>query len=86
MDLDLNDLVEANKECFTPFYGESGWKSFVDGNLLDYYVDDNYQPILTSKGFTYWQSGYNNREHFWRKPIATLILQQQLSRIEPNVS
>nr|WP_303118221.1 hypothetical protein [uncultured Prevotella sp.] len=86
MDLDLNDLVEANKECFTPFYGESGWKSFVDGNLLDYYVDDNYQPILTSKGFTYWQSGYNNREHFFAEAnryidFATAIIKDRAQRI-----
>lgn len=27
-------------------------------------VDDNYKPVVTSKGYTYWRGGYTNRDRF----------------------
>ena len=63
-DLDLEELVELNKEDFMPFYGKDGWAKFVDGNLLMDYVDSDYVPIVRSKGYTYWRGGYTNRERF----------------------
>ena len=63
-DLDLEELVTLNDEDFQPFYGEDGWRRFIDGNMLEYYVDDNYKPVVTSKGYTYWRSGYTNRDRF----------------------
>lgn len=63
-DLDLEELVEANHYYFKPYYGESGWKRFVINNMLEYYVDELYRPIISSKGYTYWRGGYTNRDRF----------------------
>ena len=63
-DLDLEELVTLNDEDFHPFYGEDGWRRFIDGNMLEYYVDDNYHPVISSKGYTYWRGGYTNRDRF----------------------
>lgn len=64
-DKDLQELVELNKIDFAPFYGEAGWKRFIDGNMLEYYVDDSYKPIVLSKGYTWWQGGYINRDRYF---------------------
>ena len=63
-DLDLEELVELNKEDFMPFYGKEGWAKFVEGNLLMDYVDSGYVPVVRSKGYTYWRGGYTNRDRF----------------------
>ena len=63
-DLDLEELVCLNNEDFEPFYGEEGWRRFIEGNMLEYYVNNNYQPVVSSKGYTYWRGGYTNRERF----------------------
>lgn len=63
-DLDLEELVELNKEDFMPFYGKDGWIKFIQGNLLIDYVDTDYVPIIRSKGYTYWRGGYTNRDRF----------------------
>lgn len=86
IDLDLQDLIEANKDCFEPFYGETGWKNFIDGNLLGYYVYENYLPVLTSKGFTYWQGSYNNQKHFLAEAnryidFSTAIIKDRAAKI-----
>ena len=64
-DLDLEELVQLNHEDFEPFYGEEGWRKFIDGNMLEYYVDDNYYPVISSKGYTFWRGGYTNRNRFF---------------------
>ncbi len=64
-DPDLQELVELNHEDFAPFYGEEGWKRFIDMNMLEYYVDVEYKPVITSKGYTYWRGGYTNKERFF---------------------
>ncbi len=64
-DLDLEELVRLNNVDFEPFYGEEGWHRFIDGNMLEYYVDDNYLPVVSSKGYTFWRGGYTNRERFF---------------------
>ena len=66
-DKDLQELVELNREDFQPFYGEEGWKRFIDGNLLEYYVDGKYIPVVTSKGYTWWRGGYTNKERFFQE-------------------
>ena len=66
-DEDLQELVELNQDDFLPFYGEDGWEKFIDGNMLEYYVDDSYTPIISSKGYVYWRSGYTNRERFFEE-------------------
>lgn len=63
-DPDLEELVELNKEDFKTFYGKDGWVKFIEGNLLTNYVDNNYVPIIRSKGYTFWRGGYTNRERF----------------------
>ena len=63
-DLDLEELVELNMEDFKPFYGKEGWIRFIEGNLLDDYVDVEYVPVIRSKGYTYWRGGYTNRKRF----------------------
>ena len=63
-DLDLEELVELNKEDFMAFYGKDGWVKFVEGNLLMDYVDSDYVPVVRSKGYTYWRGGYTNRDRF----------------------
>ena len=64
-DLDLEELVQQNDDDFEPFYGEEGWRRFIDGNMLEYYVDDAYQPVISSKGYTFWRSEYTNRKRFF---------------------
>ena len=66
-DEDLRELVELNKEDFQPFYGEEGWHKFIDSHYLEYYVDGNYVPIVTSKGYTWWRGGYINKERFFKE-------------------
>ena len=63
-DPDLEELVHLNDEDFAPFYGEEGWRRFIEGNILEYYVDDNNKPVVSSKGYTYWRGGYTNRDRF----------------------
>lgn len=66
-DEDLKELVMLNKECFRAFFGVGGWKNFIDGNMLDYYVDENYLPVIKSKGYTWWRGGYTNKERFFNE-------------------
>jgi hypothetical protein len=66
-DLDLEELVKLNNDDFQPFYGEEGWRSFIDLNMLEYYVDDDYKPIIKSRGYTYWRGGYTNRDRFFEE-------------------
>lgn len=54
-----------NHDDFESFYGEEGWRRFIDGNMLEYYVDEDYQPVVSSKGYTFWRGGYTNRERFF---------------------
>ena len=63
-DLDLEELVELNKEDFMPFYGKEGWTEFINGNILTDYVDADYVPVIRSKGYTYWRGGYTNQNRF----------------------
>ena len=59
------ELVNLNNEDFLPFYGEEGWKRFIDGNMLNDYVDQNYLPIVKSKGYTWWRGGYVNKDRYF---------------------
>lgn len=64
-DLDLEELVMLNSVDFEPYYGEEGWRSFIELNMLEYYVDDDYKPMISSRGYTYWRGGYTNKERFF---------------------
>ncbi len=65
LDEDLQDLVQLNEEDFVPFYGEDGWCRFIDGYLLNDYVDADYLPIVKSKGYTWWRGGYVNKQRYF---------------------
>ena len=62
---DLEELVKLNEEDFRPLYGVEGWRSFIEKNMLEYYVGDDYVPMVKSLGYTYWRGGYTNRERFF---------------------
>ena len=64
-DPDLEELVKLNEEDFRPLYGVEGWRSFIEKNMLEYYVGDDYVPMVKSLGYTYWRGGYTNRERFF---------------------
>ncbi len=85
-DPDLKELIQLNYEYFVPFYGENGWHRFIDKNMLEYYVDKNYIPVITSKGYTYWRGGYTNRERFFAEcnryiEFSTYIINDRAKRM-----
>lgn len=45
------------------YQGEDGFRKLVDGLMLNDYVDANYQPILSSKGFYFWKKGLTSEEY-----------------------
>ena len=63
-DPDLEELVTLNSEDFEPYYGEEGWWRFINLNMLEYYVNIVYEPVVSSLGYTYWRGGYTNKERF----------------------
>lgn len=65
LDEDLQELVQLNEEDFAPFYGEEGWRRFIDGNLLHDYVNADYLPIIKSRGYTWWRGGYVNKQRYF---------------------
>lgn len=86
LDEDLKELVEANNEDFSPFYGEEGWRKYIDGNLLNDYVDSKYLPQIKSKGYTWWRGGHINKERFFAKAHryiddSTKIIHNRAQRI-----
>ena len=85
-DQDLEELVLLNKEDFDPYFGEEGWKRFIDMNMLEYYVDVEYKPVITSKGYTYWRGGYTNKERFFAEchryiDFSTKIINERAKRM-----
>lgn len=55
-DKGLMDILDANKSFFLPYYGPEGWKKFVDAHFLNIYVDENYMPVISSKGYYFWRN------------------------------
>ena len=86
-DLDLCDLIELNDADFAPFYGEEGWRRFIQGNMLEYYVDDDFKPVITSKAYTYWRNNeYIKRERFFAEchryiDFSTSIIRDRAERM-----
>ena len=85
-DEDLLELVTLNNEDFAPFYGEEGWKRFIDGNMLNDYVDMNYLPLVKSKGYTWWQGGYVNKDRYFAEAVryiddSTMIIERRGQRM-----
>lgn len=65
LDEDLQELVQLNNEDFAPSYGEEGWRNFINGNMLNDYVNSDYLPIIKSKGYTWWRGGYVNKQRYF---------------------
>ena len=85
-DPDLQELVTLNNEDFEPFYNEDGWRQFIDLNMLEYYVGEDYLPVISSKGYTYWRGGYTNKERFFAEchryiDFATDIINDRARRM-----
>lgn len=85
-DEDLLELVTLNNEDFSPFYGEEGWIRFIDGNMLNDYVDENFLPIVKSKGYTWWRGGYVNKDRYFAEANryiddSTIIIRKRGQRI-----
>ncbi len=85
-DEDLQELVKLNQDDFLAFYGEEGWRHFIDGNMLEYYVDESYIPVISSKGYVYWRGGYTNRNHFFEEcnryiDFATDVIRSRAKRM-----
>ncbi len=85
-DEDLQELVKLNQDDFLPFYGEEGWRHFIDGNMLEYYVDESYIPVISSKGYVYWRGGYTNRNRFFEEcnryiEFATDVIRSRAKRM-----
>lgn len=82
----LKDLVEINSEFFKPYYGEKGWRSFIDNNLLNDYVDEDYIPIVSSQGYCYWLTWYMTDEQYFEEAkryiaFATEVIKNRSERM-----
>lgn len=60
----LHRFIDANKEAFEPYRGIDGWRSFIDLNLLQGYVNDDYSIAHHSKGYFYWKTWDMTREQY----------------------
>lgn len=90
-DLDLEELVSLNDKDFQPFYGEDGWRRFIEGNMLEYYVADDYKPVVSSKGYTFWRGGYTNKDRFISEchryiDFSTEIIKDRARRIIDKIA
>ena len=85
-DPDLEELVTLNSEDFEPYYGEEGWWRFINLNMLEYYVNIVYEPVVSSLGYTYWRGGYTNKERFFAEchryiDFSTSIINDRAKRM-----
>lgn len=85
-DADLEELVQLNDEDFKPFYGKNGWQRFIEGNMLEYYVDEQYRPVISSKGYTFWRGGYTNPKRFFAEcrryiDFSTMVINDRARRM-----
>ncbi len=85
-DPDLEELVTLNSEDFEPYYGEEGWRRFINLNMLEYYVNIVYEPVVSSLGYTYWRGGYTNKERFFAEchryiDLSTSIINDRAKRM-----
>ena len=89
-DPDLEELVTLNYIDFEPFFGNDGWRKFIDGNILTGYVNEDYSPIIISKGYTWWRGGYINRERYFEEANryidhSTMIITYRGQRIVERI-
>lgn len=78
-DGNLAELIEANSDQFCHYYGEDGWKNFIRNNMLEYYCDSDFHPVLRSKGYTFWRNCYTTRERY------LLECERYLSQVVPII-
>jgi len=63
-DKGLETLLEANQDFFEPFFGLEGWKRYIDLHFLSGYVDEDYVPVIKSKGYYFWQKREMSNEQY----------------------
>lgn len=63
----LVDLIKANEAFFNTYYGIEGWKRFIDLHFLNDYVDENHKPVISSKGYFYWNSWNMTDEQYFEE-------------------
>lgn len=56
-DAGLVNLISANSVYFERYKGYKGFRELVDNLMLADYVDADYNPIFSSKGFYFWKKG-----------------------------
>lgn len=63
VDSGLRGLVAANDIYFANYKGIDGFKLLVDSLLLNDYVDADYNPIVSSKGYYFWKRGLSSSDY-----------------------
>lgn len=53
-DDNLRDIVDANAEYLNPFMSENGFRELASSLYFDDYLDEEGNPIVSSKGFYHW--------------------------------
>lgn len=76
----LKDLVELNYEFFNPFYGEQGWRSFIERNFLKDYVNEDYVPVVSSKGYCYWLTWHMTDEQYFAEARRHITFSTEVIR------
>lgn len=52
----LPRFIERNADAFEQYRGAKGWKRFIDFNLLQNYVLEDYSVDIHNKGYYYWRT------------------------------
>lgn len=68
-DAKLAELAERNSEFFSPYFGDEGWRKFIDTHFLNEYVNDDYVPVIRSKGYFYWKTWYMTDEQYLEETV-----------------
>lgn len=78
--------IKANGDFFKPYYGQEGWRRFIDLHFLHDYVDEDYNPIISSKGYFYWRTWYMTDEQYFEEvkrycAFATKVIENRAKRM-----
>ena len=63
VDAGLRELVAANDRFFAHYKGSDGFKVLVDSLYLNDYVDADYNPIVSSKGYFFWKGSLSSSDY-----------------------
>lgn len=62
-DVKLKDLVKANAKYLDLFMNEEGFHNLISQLFLEDYIDDNGNPVISSKAFYYWIKDVPSQEY-----------------------